>query len=270
MNNNLNFVKSMLFLSVLIIPINVRSWTLKANFDGNKGNESLFFNKRSKDYFFSGNYSIKFPLIQGQENTGQHVFQLGSTLYEGDELWIRVYVYPPPGFRWDANPITKLMRIAVANSIGEQIGYHSVLLTKQPNYDCGSSDTYGYMITGSEMNSSKKIPPICQNRNTKDGGAYLTAGQWHCVELYIKISSTNGIIRAWHNGILRNEYFYPTIPEGGYIPKIKTKNWTQSHLLGWWNGGPVKSQDIYFDSIIITNTTPNKQDTEKNYMIGME
>lgn len=266
----LNFLKLLLILTVLIIPNNINAWTLRANFDGDKGDEDLFVNKRSKDHYFRGNYSVKFPLIQGQENTGQHVFNLRSDLYEGDELWVRIYVYPPSGFRWEANPITKVLRVAVANSIGEQTGYHSILATKQPNYGCGSSKIYGYMVTGSEMNSSKSPPPICQNRNTSDGGGYLTPGEWHCIELYLKVSATNGILRAWLNGVLRNEYIYPTIPAGGYIPKNRTKNWTQNHLLGWWNGGPVQTQDIYFDSMIITNTTPSKQDAEKNYMIGPE
>jgi hypothetical protein len=118
------------------------------------------------------------------------------------------------------------------------------------------------------MNSSTSPPPICQNRNTNDGGAYLTPNQWHCIELYLKVSSTNGIMRAWHNGILRSEYLYPTIPPGGHIPQNRTSNWGQSHLLGWWNGGPVQDQEIYFDDFVIRSDGPANRDSLGNPMIG--
>lgn len=252
----------------LVLVTRVSAWTLGTSFDGDLGDANFFQNYISNDYSHSGSNSTKFSMFEGVENDGQYTYQLGSDLHEGDELWVRVYIYPPIGFRWDCNPITKILRITVAGSDGSNVSYHSLLSTRQTNYGCGSGTTFGYMVTGSEMNSSQSPPPICQNTNTEDGGGYLVPGQWHSIEMYLKVSATNGILRAWHNGVLRNEYLYPTIPSGGYIPFNRTENWTQHHLLGWWNGGPVQNQSIYFDDFVETNEAPPNQDLEGNPMIG--
>lgn len=244
------------------------AWYVRSSFDGNPEDADIFSNKISNDFSFSGSNSIKFFIQGGAESTGQHQYNLPNDLHEGDEFWIRIYIFPPAGFDWTCSPITKLLRITTARSDGSDSGYHSILATRPQNYGCSGENKYGYMVTGSEMNSSKSPPPICQNKNADIGDSFLTPGEWHCMELYIKVSENNGIIRAWHNGILKQEYFYPTITAGGYIPANRTTNWTVHHLLGWWNGGPTKDQYLYFDNMAYTNETPQNRDAEGNYMIG--
>lgn len=261
------------FFILCIQLSNAYSWIVSARFDGVHGDDShLFKNFYTSEYYLSPPNAIRFYLKKGNENSGQYTFNLPSDLREGDELWIRIYLYVPQGFDWSCNPITKLVRIAISNSEGKSEGYCSILATKPINYGCnsGSPNKFGFMVIGEEMNSNQKPPPICQNKNSRDGGAFLETGMWHCIELYLRISFAKGITRSWHNGILRHEYFYPTIPLSGYVPREKTKNWTQHHLLGWWNGGPSRDQHIYFDNMIITNQRPSKTDLEGNYMIGPE
>ncbi|NTW27293.1 MAG: hypothetical protein HGA36_03145 [Candidatus Moranbacteria bacterium] len=264
-------LKISLFAAIFfVLPNSAEAWS--KNFDMETVDTSIgvgtFGSTISSEHANSGNNSFKVPLLAGVENDGQHTFSLGGDLHEGDELWARVFIYVPIGFDWTAIPITKLLRIAPARADGTEWAYHSILATNKNNYGCGSETTFGFMVTGSENNSSQSPPPICQNRNTGDGGAYMTSGQWNSIELYIKVSAINGVIRAWHNGILRNEYFYPTIPSDGYIPWNRTTSWTQHHLLGWWNGGPSKNQDIYFDDLVLTNEVPASRDIESNPMIG--
>ncbi|MDM8536347.1 hypothetical protein QUF70_06305 [Desulfobacterales bacterium HSG17] len=259
----LSLKKNVLIITLLFLAQTVFGWTVQSSFDGVEEHVNLFANKLSDDISFSPPNSAKFFIRQGEENTGQQQYELPTSLNEGDELWIRVYLYPSSGFDWSANPITKLLRVIVANSDGSMISYHSILATAPTNYGCGTSSTYGYMVTGSEMNSRN----LCQNRNT-DTEIYLTSGEWHCIELYLKVSSTNGMMRAWHNGILKQEYPDPTIPPGGYFPKQRTTDWGVHHLLGWWNGGSQQDQNIYFDDMVYTNDRPTARDGEGNYMIG--
>ena len=267
MGVSMKYINLFLLLLVLLCSATTaKAWTVTDNMDGT-GTNDFFSDKHSTDYTHSNPNSSKFFIGEGDESVGIFTYNLGSNLYEGDELWVRVYLYAPAGFDWYANPITKLLRVTVANSNGTGNGYHSISATRPGNYGCSGTSAYGYMVTGSEMNSAQSPPPICQNKNTSTP-VFLTPGQWHHIELYIKVSATNGIIRAWHDGILKQEYLYPTIPAGGYIPAIRTTDWQDNHILGWWNGGASQDQYIYFDDLHATNDVPSAQDVEGNYMIG--
>ena len=243
------------------------AWTISDNSEGT-GTNSFFSTYYSDDYHNSGNFSVKFFIGQGDESVGIYSYRLGGELAEGDELWVRVYIYAPAGFDWTATPITKLLRIVVANPDGTGNGYHSILATRPGNYGCAGENIYGYVVTGSEMNSSQTPPPICQNMSAAGDEKFLTPGQWHTIELYLKISSVDGVMRAWVNGELVAEYHYPTILAGGKIPIARTSNWMDHHLLGWWNGGATQDQFLYFDDLIITNETPGSVDAHGNQMIG--
>jgi hypothetical protein len=254
-----------LILMLFMAPAN--AWILTDDFEGN--GIGLWPSYISADYASSGTHSLKFSLPKGKEDIGIYDYGLGSDLHEGDELWVRVKVYPPTGFDWTAQPIVKVLRTAQAKPDGSSSGgYNSILATNPNNYGCEGTQKYGYMVTGQENQDSQNPPPICQNRNLGDGGAFFTPGQWSCIELYIKVSATDGMTRAWHNGVLRNEYAYPTIPSGGYLPKSSTSDWMVHHLLGWWNGGASKDQSIYFDDFQVTDEQPSSVDNAGNHMIG--
>ncbi len=253
-------------LAATLAAAPARAWTIADDFEGS--GVGLWTSQLVTTYAHAGSHAIGIVLAQGVENDGQWTYPLGSDLYEGDDLWVRVYLYPPGGFDWTCSPITKLVRVAVADASGAGASYASILATRPQNYGCGDGGAYGYVVSGQEMNSGQTPPPICQNRNNGDGGAYLTPGRWHSLELYLHVSATAGIMRVWHDGVLRNEYAYPTIPAGGYIPRIDTTDWTAHHLLGWWNGGPTQTQTIYFDDFVVTNETPANRDAAGNPMIG--
>ena len=261
------------------------AWTINSTWEefsvGSRGSSSYFLGDTggsvSDTYSHSGTKSYKVALTGGKENTGQHAFALPSNITEGGQVWARVYLYAPLGFDWTANPISKILRLAVLES-GAQRGYISILEIRPSNYGCTYNsvkfgqppDNYGYIVGGSEYYGSLLSYPdsnnyVCQNRNIAQAN-YLTVGQWHCIELYAKAGSTsNGIFRAWHNGELIWEHTnINTIPPSGYIGN----GTIVGHLLGWWNGGFPKDQDIYFDDLVITNETPTNRDKEGNFMIG--
>lgn len=266
MGVNVSFVSCCALAASLLLPLQAaHGWTVHASFDNKADDIQLFTGNLSSDVAFSPPYSARFLIQKGVENDGQHQYKLPTALYEGDELWVRVYLYVPPGFDWTASPITKLLRVAAANSDGSNRSYHSILATNGQYYSCGGTGKFGYMVTGAEMNPGN----VCQNRNMDDE-VFLTPGVWHSIELYIKVSATNGMMRAWHNGILKQEYPDPTIGPGGYLPADHTADWTVHHLLGWWNGGATQDQYIYFDNLVYTNERPSNQDAEGNYMIGPE
>lgn len=225
----------------------------------------------STDYAYAGTKSLKKNVLYLANDTWQTPIRLGRDVTEGQSIWFRFRVYPPAGFDWTCNPIMKLMRLAIKNSSGTGIGYFSWLTTRSTNFSCvGTQPTvYGYAVLDDEAYAAPtKVPGtpsyFCEI-NTQDG--YLTPGQWHTLEMHMYVSSTNGLIRGWHNGVKICETLnIPTVPAGGYIWR-GDGNYT-GNILSYWNGGVPVAQSIYFDDFAVSFETPTSLDAFGNPMIG--
>jgi len=229
----------------------------------------------STDVAYSGTKCLRKDLTAGANDTAQAPLRLPQDVPVGGELWMRFRIYVPAGFDWTCTPIMKLMRWAVKTAGGGQAGYISVLTTRPSNYSCHATDAtkYGYLVMDDEVVNSTSRPDLYPSGQPKyfcqigahDG--YLTPG-WHTVEMYARVGDNNdGILRAWHNGMLICETTgISTVPPGGAIHK--GDGGFTGHILGYWNGGVPKNQSLYFDDFALSYTTPAARDTGGNPMIG--
>lgn len=218
-----------------------------------------------------GGAALKKSLISGQTDTWQTAIKLPMDILDGEELWMRTYIFVPVDFDWSCQPIMKLLRWPVVGPAGEKAGFISILTTNPRNYSCiGTERNYGYIVLSDEAYKpperiSGSPQYICQ---IGSHDAYLKPGLWHCVEMYAKVgSSNNGAIRAWHNGKLVCETKnISTVPVGGKI--FRGDGNTTGNIMSYWNGGVPKNQSLYFDSFTFAFSMPLMKDENGNPMIG--
>ncbi len=282
----IRFLNKILFFTIAILLFHfsiANAWTVNATWekfavgstggDQNLGQGDGLYNGNSRlsvvdTYFHSGKNSLRIFLPKGGPDW-QHEFRLPSSITEGGEFWGRFYIYPPTGFDWTATPITKIFRTVVVDSANNGKGFISILAIKPDYYQCSAKSAtpsvYGWIVGGAEMLSSEGF--VCQNQASADD--FLTPGQWHALELYIKVSSNGvGIFRIWHQGkLIWEKTGISNIPPAG-------KLWhgdgiSANHFLGYWNGGVPQDQYLYIDDFTYTNQTPAQKDAVGNSMIGL-
>jgi len=310
-NSPLNFgIRS--FIRTLIICVGIifiwagttQAWIINKTWEefsaGATGSDADFTQSTggsvSSSYAHGGKKSYKVTVVSGNPNDGTHTVTFPTRITENQEVWMRAYVFAPPGFNSTSNPVSKLLRMPTLDSNGVGVvgkkpsssyPYISAFWGLPSNMECNSltpawppgygnpADIHGYLIgEGGYFFEYFTVYPystqsMCQNR-TVTASNYLLTNQWQSVEIYAKAgSSNNGAMRMWHNGELIWEFTnVNTIPVGGSIGTA-TGGWPTPHLLGYWNGGAPATQDIYFDDLMITNMTPTQTDTFANPMIGM-
>lgn len=186
----------------------------------------------------SGSKSIKMAWDTGMNGWGACHGEINfpSRVSEGGEVWFRAYTYFQPGWQWNEAQ-TKFMRLKTAS------GHLSLMAKSGIFYLSNEINDYD-----SSWQSPIQITPIAN-------------GQWICLEIYVRFSTTNGIIRLWKDGILFAEDRSPTLKSGetAYL----------AYLMNTWNSpGSPKSQIQYFDNIVLTNERPFNRDSAGNYMIG--
>jgi|GEM_PF-795274 len=282
----IRFLNKILFFTIAILLFHfsiANAWIVNATWekfavgstggDQNIGQGDGLYNGNSRlsvvdTYAHSGKNSLRIFLPKGGPDW-QHEFRLPSSITEGGEFWGRFYIYPPTGFDWTATPITKIFRTVVVDSANNGKGFISILAIKPDYYQCSAKSAtpsvYGWIVGGAEMLSSEGF--VCQNQASADD--FLTPGQWHALELYIKVSSNGvGIFRIWHQGkLIWEKTGISNIPPAG-------KLWhgdgiSANHFLGYWNGGVPQDQYLYIDDFTYTNQTPAQKDAVGNSMIGL-
>jgi len=242
---------------LLMTTSNSFAWTFTADFEqGSIGQEAQgpsgltdAFSKTlySDEKANTGAKSAKVNFIKGSNawevSGGSVVFP--STIGEGGELWARGYFYFEPGFDFTCNPVIKIFRIArVKTAGGSHLGYLSIF-----------SNSRGEILLSNEVDNDG----ITSEYKT---GYYFTIGAWQSIEMYVKFSTTNPILRIWKNGILIIEKTdYKTLRNSTDIADFGL-------LYSYWNGGSPKDQIAYNDDIVFTTEQPTNQDAQGNYMIG--
>ena len=166
------------------------------------------------------------------------------SLKEGDELWVRAYYYFKSPWDWyvPGGPHNKILRVHTKHADGGNGGYISFL-----------SNSRGQIIGDSE------VGPRPKNYRTN---YHYALDRWQCLEMYIKFSTKEPILRMWVDGKLiiedtnKNTLKYPsTIADGSFIATA-------------WAGGAPQDQVQYVDAFVFTTDKPSKRDADGNPMIG--
>lgn len=245
-----------IFLSLMLLLIftygNAFAWLLKSDFElgtiaerasgtsgfGEAGQRNLFSNAGA----FQGQQSSSISWLAGDtgyvNSTGRITFPEVS---DSEEIWIRGYFLFQEGWSFICSPVIKIIRAHVVKSDGLNRGHVSIF--------AGSS---GNIIYSNEVNFTQYNTPVL-----------FDIGIWQAIELYIRFSVTNPVVRIWKNG----ELVYERTDEKTLA--ISSDKSREAYFMPYWNGGAPKAQTQFLDNIVITNEAPNNFDIHGNPMIGM-
>ena len=240
-------VRYSIIICMLILAVYpAAAWTKSRDFEGGligqEAQGSMGFDDAggltlySNEVVNSGQRSAKFIWNKGDTGfvncRGEHYYV--SEVGEGQELWIRAYYYFKSPWSWTAAPFNKIMRIHVRNT-----AYLSVL-----------SDAWGQIVGNSEV----------VDRNYYSGRTFDT-DRWQSIEMYVKISGSQGILRVWKDGVLIIEDKTSATTRNG-------NNAIFSYFMSYWNGGCPENQVMYMDDVVMTTDMPSARDAAGNPMIG--
>ena len=239
-------------LFITIIPQQYAyAWTKIVNFDsgivGQKTSGVSGFNSAGTSVlfdntlYFEGGQSAKVTWVTGTDGFPSRMGGVTFTpvVINGGEIWARGYYYFQSPWSWTASPC-KILRIHVANDNGSNVGYLSII--QQSN---------GKITLSNEVQAYQP-----------ESNVFFDVDSWQSLEIYVKFSTTAGIIRIWKNGILVFEDL-----------TRRTMNASSdksdfSYVMSYWNGGAPQNQTQYLDSFIFTTDTPTNADAAGNRMIG--
>lgn len=223
----------------------------KAPFDA--GGNSRYSDQVSLE----GGQSCQMGINAGATGYGQWggVISHPETLYEGDELWFRVYTYFPEGFdyfSYGEGGRLKFLRMHVENSQGDNRGYNDIYIDAK-----NAASAFKFIYEGEQrwvdLGEKSLLPKF---------------NQWESYEFYVKFhhkSKDDGgeaVIRFWKNGKLikeitnRKTLVDPTDSSG------------RTHIFTYWNGGSPKTQFMYIDNLVLSSKTPPDTDEFGNVFIG--
>ncbi len=196
----------------------------------------------STDRAANGSKSAKMVWTKGSEGWGVTHGEMNypAPVTNGQEVWVRGYYYFAQPWSWISNTGEasgiKIMRVAT-----DAGGWHSIFSVWSPN------------VTASNEMAAVQV----------DTGYPFLTGAWQCLEIYLKLSPTNGIMRIWQNGVLVFEDLnHKTISSsGGYV-------WMSS-VMSVWNNGVGQNQTQYVDEFVMTTDRPSQYDSKGNAMIGL-
>ncbi len=225
----------------------VLAWTMTADFEkgsiGQKVNETSGF---SADFVYSntpansGAKSAKASFSPSVTPGGYQPFP--THVGNSGEIWARGYFYFKSPWSWSCSPVVKIFRGAhIANSGGTNVGYLSIY-----------ADAAGKIQMSNEPG----------NYQDYSSTTSYDIDKWQCLEMYVKLSTTQPIFRIWKNGVL--------IKEDKITRTLGTSTDYAdfSYVFTYWNGNPPQAQVSYVDDFMYTTSQPLATDSKGNRMIG--
>jgi len=208
---------------------------------------------------FGGGKVAKMAWSAANQSTfGGDLFRGTQTINDGDELWVRQYLYLVPTFSWAYG----------SNSPGDGWGgtkwlrqFFGTVIDPPGNDNCfqmhntGGGRAWGMTREGyaGGLNMQFDISSVPD----------VPQGQWVCQEYYIGFNSNPllGKIRYWQDGMFIQEVIGQTKPSGTQI---------MNRILhgDYWNGLSPQAQTWYLDEIIITVVRPDAIDAGGRPYIG--
>jgi len=250
------------FVYSLFFSSQVYAWTKNAHFEdgtvGDKAKGATAFDGApqytvySNKFVHSGKLAAEMGIDGGSTGFGDWGGKIDfpTELGEGDEVWLRAYLYFPTGFDFSATGQgLKTQRIHVKNPDGSNQGYIGTLI------DNG-------ITVASEVGNPEFKP---NNPNSDQLGTPVPRGAWHAIEQYIKFSATPGkaVYRVWQNGKLIFE------DTATHTLRSSTSKSDFMYLFTYWNGGAPKTQKAYVDDLVVTSDRPSNTDAHGNHFIGI-
>jgi hypothetical protein len=253
-------------ISILVVGMHhdAAAWWVSADFEAGAvgslaqgasgfdeaGTETTF----SADVARSGSTSAKMVWRYGTSGFGltSGAFYYPADVPVGGEVWMLGYFYFADPWSWDASSTDecgcaiKTMRTHVRDAGGNHTGYTSVITNNWavPYVNCETCDG----MQGLNINQGEMVG--------------LEAGRWHAIEMYVKFSPGDGIVRLWIDGQLRAE-------QGGIATALSDGDvMDYAYFMGYWNGRCGADQVMYVDDLVITTDTPENRDAAGNAMIG--
>ena len=205
----------------------------------------------SNKYAYSGNNSIEMSVVQGRTGFGMlgGIINLancthkgGRVLRKGDEVWVRLRIYLPPGFEYNRNGRNKFLRFRVFDANNNSEGYNDLYLNGW------ASTFYEFIFEGAQKWYKMTAPPLVQ-------------GKWETVEFYLKLDNIKGsqggssMVQVWLNGNL--------VGETNDRRTLNTANSyvKQLNVFTYWDdAGAHKTQYLYVDDFVLTTDTPSTRD----------
>lgn len=250
--NKLLVIFSILIIMTLALSAQAFAWVINADFEAGQvgsraqgtsgftfaGTQTTF----SSDRAFSGTKSAKIVWSPGSDGWGisHGEFSHPQALKNGEEIWIRGYYYFASPWSWNGT-FNKVLRLHVFNSGGANEGYHSIITN-------GSGDILA-------SNEPADLLP--------DSGLNLDKDRWQCLEMYVKFSTSDPIVRMWKDGVLAYEN------RSNVVMRNSTDYIWRSLVMTHWNNGAPQSQTQYVDDFQVTNVKPTNVDIKGNPMIGL-
>ncbi|ABQ26511.1 heparin lyase I family protein [Geotalea uraniireducens] len=227
------------------------AWTKTVNFDngtnGALANGAVGFDYAgskttiSGDMAVSGAKSAKMVWAKGDPgwNLQHGEINFPAPVKNGGEVWIRGYYYfaNPWSFLSNNGDYSGIKIMRLATDVG---GWHSIFSVFSPN------------ISASNEMEQVQI----------DTSAPFIIGAWQSLEMYLKLSPTQGIFRIWQNGkLVFEDLNHKTITSSnGYV--------SMASVMSVWNNNVGQSQTQYVDEFVITTDRPAQVDSKGNPMIG--
>ena len=243
---------TILFAMTLLASGPAFAWTVSTNFEngqvGAKAQGSSGFNEAGSATIFSseksasGTKSAKMTWPKGSDGWAvAHGFIDYPNIGNGSEIWARGFFYFSSPWSWACSPVIKVLRGAhVANSGGGNVGYHSVF-----------ADGSGDILLSNEPGDAQISTRV-----------KFDIDKWQCIEMYVKLSTSDPIFRIWKNGTLIYE-------DRSHLTLRSSSDYADfAYIMTYWNGGAPQVQTQFVDDFIITNERPSKVDNKGNPMIG--
>ena len=206
----------------------------------------------------SGAKACKFKVTTGGTGWGGGMVIPGQAV--GTETWIRFRIFMPAGFDYRTGYDDGLLKFVRIDQ--EQPG------GAQGRFDWLWADP-AFQPTTAFWQGVEGVP-CTTNCFYKFGGSNNPVeGVWETWEVYAKWSYTSkdsggeGRALFWKNGVLVGERTdFPTMYTGA-------NSIVGVRFFDHWNGGSRADQELYFDDLVITDTTPTSRDAVGNAFIGL-
>ena len=191
------------------------------------------------------------------------IYQFPTHLTSGSNLWIRLALYVPAGFNYNASPWLKFMRVHTASPSNANMGYNDLYIN--PSGGSVWDQTLAKQITAPfsyYYESQGNVRAIGTSANN------IAAGKWETYELHYTIDTKTkaaggvGEVKIWKNNTLIADL------TDQYQLKDATTYVESFYLFTYWNGNAPATQQLYVDDVTITTDTPSNKDAAGNPFIG--
>ncbi len=178
------FLSAPCFAARLIYE-NVEDQSVTDSFDGTFGRHQFTTVVNTYNHTPEGEYSLRMERL-GSNAHGTEKFDLPQAAQDGDEYYIKYYVYYPPSWDWESTSDTamKQFRGRVTTNNGDPIA----VLSTHGNLNCDP----GYLIAAIGLAYGTWASGSCRPT--------LATETWHEVIIYIRYASSGGVHRMTING----------------------------------------------------------------------